>query len=59
MELHTVGDLVKHLSQFDADRPLIVDIDGNTFPPDTEDINLWDETADDSPIAILTSRWVG
>uniref|UniRef100_A0A6H2A336 Uncharacterized protein n=1 Tax=viral metagenome TaxID=1070528 RepID=A0A6H2A336_9ZZZZ len=57
-DLHTVRDLVEHLTTLGLDRALIVDVDGNTFPPNTDDINLWNPTDVDSPVAIMTIDWL-
>jgi len=53
MTCTTVGEAIKYLSQFPADKPLICDMDGNTWNPDFE---LWDNApADDPehPVAIM------
>ena len=56
--LETVGELIDHLETLGRDRPLIVDVYGNTFPPTTEDINLWDPDTEDGPVAIFIKGWI-
>jgi len=57
MELTTVDELIKHLQSFDKDKILIVDVNGNTFHPTTDDINLWNPEDKDSSLAIMTFDW--
>ena len=54
MECNTVGELREFLKRFPDDKPLILDIKGNTYPVV---IDNWDEADDcdtDYPVAIFT-----
>jgi uncharacterized membrane protein YgaE (UPF0421/DUF939 family) len=53
----TVNDLVKHLSKFDQQKLLILDVEGNTFTLITNDIKEWDENDSDSPVAIFVGNY--
>jgi hypothetical protein len=49
----TVGELIKILQGFNPSAPIILDDDdGNTFSIEEEDIRVWDDTDEESPIAI-------
>lgn len=51
-QLDTVGDLIDHLQQFDRSKPLTIEEEGNTFPLEADDVQAWDESDPDSPVAI-------
>ena len=55
-QLSTVGDFMEHLSQFDSERAMIIDSNGDTYTIDSDDIHLWnpDEVEiGESPVAIF------
>ena len=51
-QLSTVKDLIKHLAQFDQDKPFIIDSDGDTHTIDDLDIQLWNVDDEESPVAL-------
>ena len=50
--IENVGDLISHLKQFRPDQEIIVDDDGDTSPLGRANVAEWDESDDDSPVAI-------
>jgi hypothetical protein len=52
-QIKTVKDLIKHLRTFPGNAQLIFDYDGNTDDVWSQDFALWDESKDDSPVAIF------
>jgi hypothetical protein len=52
-QLSTVEDLIKHLAQFDLERPFIIDNDGDTHVIDELDIQLWNVDDEESPVALF------
>jgi len=57
-EFQTVGDLIDHLVKLERERILIIDVGGNTFPMTDDDINLWNPTDEESPVAVMTNNWL-
>lgn len=57
-EFQTVGDLIDHLEKLGRERILMIDVDGNTFPMTDDDINLWDQTDKESPVALITHNFL-
>ena len=50
---NTVGELITYLEDLGRERQLILDMDGNTTIVTSHDIALWDDSIDDSPVAIF------
>ena len=51
-----VGELIDHLESLGRDRALIYDYDGDTDNVHSDDVNIWNEHDDESPVAIFTYR---
>lgn len=51
-----VGELVDHLVKLGRDRALIFDYDGDTDNVHPDDVTIWNEHDDESPVAIFTYR---
>jgi hypothetical protein len=48
----TVKELIERLQKFDEDKLVILDDDGNTYGLDDNEIDIWNESDPESPIAI-------
>ena len=56
--LHTVKELIDHLVNLNSpERQVIFDYDGNTTDVGTMDIQVWDESDDESPVAIYCPKF--
>jgi len=46
-----IGQLIEYLKKFNPKDIIIIDVEGNTYEIDIENLKIWDEQDIDSPIA--------
>jgi len=56
LQFQNVGELIDYLSILGRDRYIMIDNDGSTYPLTSDDIMLWDENLENSPIAFFVPR---
>jgi hypothetical protein len=56
--LETVGDLVIHLSKFNPNASIIIDIQGNTTDMKRRSVAIWNENDPESPVAIYVGEFI-